>query len=580
MTVSKLDTSEFHVLKLGPASGREVNFATNQYIVVDIEYWTEFERQKLRLGRSAVIDTHAQRVSYLLEKQGPATLTRGHRIVDVVDGEAPYAIMIALGTGIGAQGALAPALWRAELKSGTGKVIERGSWAVREWDTDQTGEARVRWEVDPATRRHTLFGRSKGSDAWKQVASGEEFDLFYGYSDTEDAIYITRVIPGAEAVVRRSLTSLADEELARWTDNSVLPVLDPHTDRFLGTLQTFGAMEVEWHDAELAGVQGVLNKLHPGRVADIWMWSADRSRFVVRVYGMDAAPEWRLYDSKKREISPIGVSYPELQGATLGTHRVIRYKARDGLDIPALVTLPPGSANLKNLPLVVLPHDGPGDYDSYEFSWLAQFLATRGYVVLQPQYRGSEGFTAAFRDAGLKEHAGKIQTDVVDGVAHLVAEGLADPSRVCIAGVGFGGYLALAGATQNPGAYRCAASINGYADLAMQVGKPRANGPSDRRRLGYWQRILGTATDREALAEASPIRKVSEQTSPVLLVASERGAHLAQAKMMRAALQKHGRAVQYDELAGVEAWDETSASRTRTLETLGDFLATHLPVSR
>ena len=149
------------------------------------------------------------------------------------------------------------------------------------------------------------------------------------------------------------------------------------------------------------------------------------------------------------------------------------YKARDGLDIPAYLTLPPGKAP-KNLPVVVMPHGGPDYRDYIGFDWMAQFFANRGYAVLQPNFRGSSGYGHKFTEAGLHQWGLKMQDDISDGVKKLIADGIANPKRVCIVGASYGGYAALAGATFTPDLYACAVSFAGISDL------PRAIAPNVR----------------------------------------------------------------------------------------------------
>jgi dipeptidyl aminopeptidase/acylaminoacyl peptidase len=164
-----------------------------------------------------------------------------------------------------------------------------------------------------------------------------------------------------------------------------------------------------------------------------------------------------------------GESYPGLAGVTLGEVRFIDYAARDDVEIPAFLTLPPGLGE-KNLPLVVLPHGGPHAHDTGDFNWWTQFLATRGYAVLQPQFRGSTGYGAAHRKAGYGQWGGLMQDDVTDGVKAMIKNGLADPARICIAGASYGGYAALAGAAFTPEMYACAISVNGISDLPALLG--------------------------------------------------------------------------------------------------------------
>src|SRR5262249_10639386 len=140
------------------------------------------------------------------------------------------------------------------------------------------------------------------------------------------------------------------------------------------------------------------------------------------------------------------------------------YVARDGLPIPAFLTLPPGKP-AKNLPVVIMPHGGPDARDSLGFDWFAQFLANRGYAVLQPNYRGSSRYCRGLPEAGPQQWGLKMQDDISDGVKKLIADGIADPKRVCIVGASYGGYAALSGATKTPELYACAASLAGISDL-------------------------------------------------------------------------------------------------------------------
>src|SRR5262249_49370644 len=141
--------------------------------------------------------------------------------------------------------------------------------------------------------------------------------------------------------------------------------------------------------------------------------SEDGKRVVAQVDAPSSPPAYYFVDLAKGTADTVGEAYPELSGAKLGDVHVIRYKARDGAMVPAYLTTPPGS-EAKKLPLVVLPHGGPEARDNYAFDWWAQFLAVRGYAVLQPQFRGSTGFGAAWRMAGRRQWGGLMQDDVTD----------------------------------------------------------------------------------------------------------------------------------------------------------------------
>ena len=154
----------------------------------------------------------------------------------------------------------------------------------------------------------------------------------------------------------------------------------------------------QWFDADLAMQQASLDETFPGESPWIENWSQDRSRFIVRTTRNDRAPMFYLYDAKERTANAIASTYPELDGSKLAPRLPYTYKARDGVDIPGYLTRPFGVEG--PAPLVVLPHRGPMDRDVDGFDWLAHFLASRGYAVLQPNFRGSGGYGRAWEEAG------------------------------------------------------------------------------------------------------------------------------------------------------------------------------------
>jgi acetyl esterase/lipase len=191
-------------------------------------------------------------------------------------------------------------------------------------------------------------------------------------------------------------------------------------------------------------------------------------RTIVTVSGPTQPPAYFLLVDG-RELKLLGKSYPSMDEKTFGDTKYVTYKARDGMIIPGLLTLPKGydKARHGRIPLVIHPHGGPWarDYISWDSSGWTQFLTTRGYAVLQPQYRGSEGWGMALWKAGDKEWGQKMQDDKDDGAAWLVAEGIADPQRMAIFGYSYGGFAAIAASVRPNSPYRCAIAGAGVANL-------------------------------------------------------------------------------------------------------------------
>jgi dipeptidyl aminopeptidase/acylaminoacyl peptidase len=226
---------------------------------------------------------------------------------------------------------------------------------------------------------------------------------------------------------------------------------------------------------------------------------------------------------------------------------------------------------------VILPHGGPEAHDDSGFDWLAQFLASRGYAVLQPQFRGSDGFGSAHADAGRHQWGLRMQDDVTDGVRALTEKGIADPKRICIVGGSYGGYVALAGAAFTPELYACAASIAGVSDLPAMIGYTVKMEGEESNLLAYWRDHIGSPLDPQVIAK-SPARSAATIRAPILLLhgTEDTVVPLAQSKMMARALDAANRQYSLVELPGDDHYLSTSATRVLMLGELEKFLAPFL----
>lgn len=258
---------------------------------------------------------------------------------------------------------------------------------------------------------------------------------------------------------------------------------------------------------------------------------------------------------------------------------VIRYAAGDGLEIPALVTAREDVRGTGKAPLVVLPHGGPEDYDRYGFDWLAQYFASRGIVVLQPQFRGSTGFGATLRLAGRGEWGRAMSTDLDDGVRHLVEGGLVDPERVCIVGLSYGGYAALAAGAFSPFHYECLVSIAGIADLPRLLEWDEEQYGRESNVVEYWREQLGVQdTSRDALDPVSPVNFAGHFSAPVLLVHGRDDAivPLDQSQRMEKALRRADKPVKLVRLKGEDHYLSGYETRLEALTVVAEFIEEHL----
>jgi dipeptidyl aminopeptidase/acylaminoacyl peptidase len=246
-----------------------------------------------------------------------------------------------------------------------------------------------------------------------------------------------------------------------------------------------------------------------------------------------------LYDTKLNKMTHLFDSRPELSAYTLTTSKPITYTSRDGLSIHGYLSCPP-SSDCKNLPLILLVHGGPWARDTWGYRPEAQWLANRGYAVLQVNYRGSTGYGKKFINAGNKEWAGKMHNDLVDAIEWAVKQGIANPKKVAIYGGSYGGYAALVGATFTPDLLCCAVDIVGPSNLLTLLhSMPPYWKPMIKQ---FYQAVGNPEKDTEFLKERSPLFKAQNIKIPLLIAQGAQDPRVKQAESEQivAALKEHG----------------------------------------
>ncbi len=296
-------------------------------------------------------------------------------------------------------------------------------------------------------------------------------------------------------------------------------------------------------DAETETIYADLQTRLPGHEIDLQSHDRDENIFVVAAWSDRTQGVRYLYDATSATLTKLAEITPWLEEGDLAEMTPITYQARDGLTIHGYLTLPQGGG--KNLPLVVNPHGGPWARDAWGYNAEVQFLANRGYAVLQMNFRGSTGYGRAFWEAGFKQWGKKMQDDVTDGVRYVIAQGIADPKRVCIYGISYGGYCALAGLAFTPDLYACGVDYVGVANLFTFL---TTIPPYWKPMLDMFYEMVGhPETDKELLAEASPVMHADNIRVPLLIAqgAQDPRVNIDESDQMVAALKKHGIAVEY-----------------------------------
>jgi dipeptidyl aminopeptidase/acylaminoacyl peptidase len=272
----------------------------------------------------------------------------------------------------------------------------------------------------------------------------------------------------------------------------------------------------EFFENKLNARMNGINKALPDNNFTISDYTPDWSQIIFYMDGKASSGDYVLY--KKGALEPLAEARPDI--AYDAVHSVVEYsfKARDGMEIPSLLTIPKGK-ELKNLPAIMMPHGGPESYDRKTFNYRAQYFASQGYLVIQPQFRGSEGFGNDHMFAGRGEWGRKMQDDLTDAVLDLAKTGKIDKKRVCIVGASYGGYAALAGATFTPDLYKCVVSINGVSDIERMLETEERDHGDDHWVVAYWQDVIAKGeVDENHLEKISPINHIKNIKVPVLLI--------------------------------------------------------------
>jgi dipeptidyl aminopeptidase/acylaminoacyl peptidase len=330
------------------------------------------------------------------------------------------------------------------------------------------------------------------------------------------------------------------------------PVWSSDRRTLLGVSYHTSSWHTHYFDPNVAHVVDGLQGIFPDQTLKVMNFSQDRKQAIVLVTSNLTAGGYYLFDANTGKVRSLAPLAPWIDPKQLSPVQPIHYAARDGLMIDGYLTVPRGKAP-QHLPLIVDPHGGPTARDTGGWDPDVQFFASRGYAVLQMNFRGSYGSGTKFREAGNREWGGKMLDDVVDAVAWAEEQGIADPKRVCIFGASYGGYAALMAAATRPDMFRCAISYAGVTDLES-VFQPSIVGEgwvAERppEQIVMLTRVIGDRRDADFLREHSPVYNAAKIECPVFIAHGRQDSIVSvkDARRMRDALQKAGKKVEYVE---------------------------------
>lgn len=346
---------------------------------------------------------------------------------------------------------------------------------------------------------------------------------------------------------------------------------DPAGNALAGIRYTDDRPRTYWFDPSMAEIQSGIDKAVGDRQAHIVSWSRDRSKLLVYVGGADRPGAYYFFAPETGVMNLFAREYEKLGTRAFNPVKTIRYKARDGLEIAAILTLPRNRES-KNLPLILLPHGGPFARDSEIWDWWVQFLAERGYAVLQPNYRGSSGYGTSFAEKGEGQWGLAMQDDLNDALDWAVKQGIADAKRVCIAGASYGGYAAMRAAQRDGDKFRCAISYAGVSDLSSMMRY-------DSRFLNHGGRRDWMKDQAPDFKAVSPVHYPEQFSIPILLMHGKKDlrVQVKQSREMAEKLSKAGKDHRYVEQPLGDHHFSRQEDRLQFLKEMEAFLAKHNP---
>ena len=407
-----------------------------------------------------------------------------------------------------------PTVHSLDVYTGLTYVVQRSRSSITDWSADRNGVVRFGYGFDG--RKHSYIARDSGDAAWRTLAKweiGESQFSVVGFGASSSTLLVEADHNGRNAIFEMDLEEKSDRQLlfANTEVDVDGPIYWPGDNRLIGFEYETDRPHRKFFDADAEAIYGVIDRAKPDAYNEVVGSSRDGKRLLV-VSRTDTRPtEYLILDLNTNKLLRVGSSNPALAGTPLSPMTSVKIKAADGTILPGYLTLPLNSTG-KKLPTIIYPHGGPHARDSWGFDPIVQFMASRGFAVVQVNFRGSTGFGKAWYEAGLRNWGTVMVDDVIASTKWAISEGIADPAHTCIVGWSFGGYAALMSAEHEPDLYRCVVSIAGVSDLRLLAEEWRSSfGGSD-----WAEYALGD--DTSELKAGSPSKNAAKIKAPVLLI--------------------------------------------------------------
>lgn len=469
-----------------------------------------------------------------------------------------------------------PSVYELNVNSGRQSLRVRSHPIIRSFSTDGAGSIRIGMGYTSNSTTLQYFARLDDTRKWLSLSKVDMFNAAGELTPLAvipgtNRAFASGFHEGRQALWEMDMTDQANPKLvfSHPLVDAAEPLLSPDR-KLIGISYETDRPFVYYTDDETRMLMQSINKVLPDTFNYISDFSLDRRSYIISSSSDVEAQTYYLLQPESKKLVRIRTAYPELDPKTLGRMQSISYKARDGVEIPGYLTAPVG-VRAEKLPLIVMPHGGPVSRDSWDFDFLRAFLVSRGYAVLQMNFRGSSGYGDAWYSDAHQDWGGLTYNDITDGTRWAIERGIADPKRVCIVGWSFGGYAALLSAVRNNDLYRCSASIAGVSDLKDLLREARYY-----RSKAFIREQIGT--DKEKLREDSPVNHAAKIEMPVFLIHGDRDvqADVDHSRRMASALKKAGKPHQAIYLKDATHQLRRQSDRVTLLTELEKFLSQHL----
>lgn len=468
-------------------------------------------------------------------------------------------------------------VYKVNVDNGRRSRVQVGRKDVSSWFTDRQHRVRgfVRNNDGKVTVEVTAPGERKFRTLWEYDSFSSDRVSPVGFDSDPNILFVRAYHEGRLALFK---VDISDPELSK-----VLVHADPNYDvegqlvysrksqRVLGLVNTRDNNAYIIWDEEYARLFSELQAVLPETRNSIVDFDRAENQYILFASSSTHPGTWYFGDIEKRQISPIGQRYPSLNNVMLAGKTRVQYPASDGAAVDGYLTLPVNRPEGEKLPAIIFPHGGPASRTQTSFDYWTEFFASRGYAVLEMDFRGSSGQGFEWMASAFANWDRVTQQDIADGVTWLVKKEIADPERVCIVGASFGGYAALMGAVKYEDMYKCAISIAGVTDLVALRNRSRLFKNST-----MTETQIGKGTER--LREASPLTYADQINQPVLLIhgASDRVVEVSHSEAMYEALLERKKNVRYVELQTGDHYLSNHFDRVETFKAMEEFLRNHL----